>query len=166
MIWQDHLFLFTRSCLRSLLSPCYSFLRHHTIVKTAQTGQLGGWRISAGLCRITKWNDTTESRQDWSRARVNVGVIAVAREPKLSGNKTGLNYHPQSPVSDVPIQAHSFWASSVHGHFFGFNPTTPNISFWMEALPAYLPTNSYYFSRCSRRKVCIKLGAHAVFVAL
>lgn len=107
-----------------------------------------------------------ESRQDWGRARVNVGVVAEARrELKLSGNKTGLNYHPRSPVSDMPRQAHAFWASSMHGHFFSMKPTMLNISFWLEALPACPPTNSYCFSRCSRWTFCIEMGACAVFAA-
>lgn len=108
-----------------VLGHCF---RHPTVSWAA----VGLWKGQEG---------TTESRQNWGRARINRGVLAEAwRELKVSGNKTGLKCRPWSPISDMPTQAHPFWSSSVHGHFFGLKPTTSNISPWTEALPTCPPT--------------------------
>jgi len=115
-------------------------LRCCSTVKRGHIGQLGDRRISVGLCRITKQNDTTKSRQDWGRARVNAGVVAEAkRELKLSGDKTGLNYHPRNPVPDMPTQARPFWASSVHAHLFGFKPNNNTQYFLLNGSSSRLP---------------------------
>lgn len=78
------------------------------------------------------------------------------------GKKRGINYHPWSPVTDMPTRAHPFYASSVHGHFLEFKPS---ISLWIEALPTCPTTNSYCFSWCSGQRLFVMLEARADFAA-